>query len=126
MPALRERRRADHRRDQLPGTLDRDQGPPHRDAADEVVGAVDGIDDPARLAIACLYAELLAQDPVAREGGQDPLAEPLLNAGVGLGDEGAVVLGGDRQLAGVVAQGDGIGLVHQPERKGAQRSGVAV
>ncbi len=57
---------------------ERDQGRPHRYAADEVLGAVDGVDHPAALAVAG-GSRLLTVDGVARPGaGEHPkLAPPI-------------------------------------------------
>ena len=60
-PATRHGRRRDGGHDQLPLFLDGQQGAEDRNAADQVMGAVDGVHDPARSACAGLAAEFLAQ-----------------------------------------------------------------
>ena len=91
--------------------LERKEGGEHLDAAHEVVGRVDRVDDPAAVSRVRRRTELLADDGVRRVGIRDSLAEARLDLGVGLGDERLVVLRGDRQLAREVAEGDPIRLV---------------
>ena len=81
---------------------------------------VDGIDDPSAVTRVVRGPVLLAEDGVARVGTLDSLAEKCLDLGIGLGDEGLVVLRGDRQLAGKAGERDSIRLV-EPFRSGTQQ-----
>src|SRR5207253_7969502 len=84
-PALAECRGGSERRDQLPSALDGEQRGPDGNAADEVMRAVDRIDDPARLAVSRLRPELFAQQAVMRELGGNTVPQPGLDLGVSLG-----------------------------------------
>ena len=116
----------DRGRQQFTGALDRDQGGPHRDPAHEVVGAVNGVDDPASLTVADLLGVFLTHQAMVRERGSDAFSQPRLDLGIDLGDQGRVAFLGDRQAAGEVAQGDRIGLVQKAHREAAQLGRVAV
>ena len=85
--------------------LERDQHTPERHAADERLGAVDRIDDPAPAARAARLAELFAEDPVAGERGRQRGPQPLLGPAVG-----------DRNGTAV-----GFRLDHQPRLEVAER-----
>lgn len=122
-PALPERGSGGDSDDQLPTALDGNQGRPDRNPPHEVVRAVNRVDDPARFCSGRLGAELLAQDPVAREGIGDALTEKRLDAGVRLGDQRPVVLRGDRQLTDEVGERDRIGLVGQAVGEGEEGGG---
>ena len=84
-----------------PVALHGQERPEDRNAAHVVVGAVDGVDVPARrrLVLRRLLAELLADDAVLGEPGADLVAQPLLDRGVGLGHERPVRLPLGRGLA---------------------------
>ena len=74
-----------------------DEGRPDRDAAYEVVGAVDRVDDPASWA-APGRPLLLADDGVARSRPSELTADELLRSAVGVGDESQVGLGLDDEV----------------------------
>src|SRR5262249_49510982 len=83
--------------------LETDQRREVGDAANEVLGAVDRINDPSSAAAAVL-AELFADDAVVRERGAQHLDDPLLTFAVGARDRGAVALELDRQPTAEIAQ----------------------
>src|SRR5207247_7764454 len=68
-----------------------DQRRPEPDAADEVLRAVDRVDDPAHL-VRSVPAELLAEGAVRREGASEDLDDRLLGFAVGPGDRCGVGL----------------------------------
>jgi len=74
-----------------------DQRGPDRHAPDEVLGAVDRIQDPAPLSHA-RPAGLLAEHRVARPGPAQHVPQLLLGSQVGIGDRGKVGLGFDPQV----------------------------
>ena len=78
--------------DGLAAILQADERAPQRHAAHEVAGAVDGIDDPAKAGIAGLFAVLLAEEGVLREGVDDAVAQERLGGAVAGGDGAAVEL----------------------------------
>ena len=104
-PFVEGRRRKDARLE-LAVALDREERAEQRDAAHEVVGAVDRVDVPADRGLGRFGAELLADQPVVREGGVEPLADHLLDRLVGLGHEAAVGLGLDDEVAPEVGSGE--------------------
>ena len=80
-----------------------DQGRPDRDAAHEVVGAVDGVDDPLARAVT-RRLDLLADDGVARAGALELRPDQLLGVAVGVADQSEVRLGLDVQVLGAKAR----------------------
>jgi len=91
-PAAAERGCRDHAEDGPSLVEQRDERRPHRDAADVVLGAVDGVDDPLPRAVAA-GAELLPDDGVARPGAPQLGAHEVLGVAVGVGDGRQVGLG---------------------------------
>src|SRR6266542_3634669 len=89
--------------DDLPRVLERDQRGPDGDAANEVLRAVDGVDDPPSLGTA-LRAELLAEDADVGEGPAEHRDDRLLRLAVGLGHRGEVGLHRDVERAVVIAE----------------------
>jgi len=83
--------------------LKADQDRPEGDPPDEVLGAVDRIDDPARL-LRARGAELLAEEPVIGKGAAEDPADQLLGLPVGLGDRRRVGLERDLEAAAVVLE----------------------
>ena len=71
---------------------------------DEVVGAVDRVDDPLPRA-GPGGRELLADDGVARPGALELGADQLLGVAVGVADQGEVGLGVDPQVLGAEPRG---------------------
>ena len=100
---------------QLAVPLDAEQRPEDRNAAEVVVGPVDGVEEPAHRRAARVDPEFLADDPMAGEGIGNPVAEESLDRGVGFGDERPVGLPRRHGVAPKVPQGDGIGLVAPAE-----------
>ena len=101
-----------------------DQRAPHRDAADEGLGAVDGVDDPAVAAVGAAGAPLLALELVLGVPLGDRGPEDVLDAAVGLGDrvvpvDAALVLG--EQLGPEVLEGQRPGDL---EDAGDERSDI--
>ena len=95
----------------------RDQGRPHRHAADEVLGAVDRVDHPAPLAVAG-RALLLAEHGVARPGPGQGAADALLDRLVGVGHRGQVGLVHHVQVQRLEpARGQRVGVVGQHVRE---------
>ncbi|SKX66792.1 Uncharacterised protein [Mycobacteroides abscessus subsp. abscessus] len=97
-PTAAQRRRrhdADHRH-----AVDQqsDQRGPDRDAAHEVLGAVDGVDDPLPTGQDRVTAELFAEDLVVGEDGREAFADHLLAREVGVGDRGEVGFGVDLEV----------------------------
>ncbi len=100
-----------------PGDRDR----PHRQAEDEAIGAVDGINHPKVLAgrrLAATVAELLAQDIIAWKFGRDPITNDVFGVAVGNGDavlrplrhdlkRFTVLEHGEREFAGLTGGGLG-------------------
>ena len=77
----------------------REQGRPHRHAADEVLGAVDRVDDPAPVAAGRrVVAELLAEQRVVRALRRQRRADGGLDRPVGVADRSQVGLGLDDQV----------------------------
>ena len=95
-------------------------GGPHRHPAHEVLGAVDGVDDPAAPAAgADELGVLLAQHPVlgALDGHQHRTHEQL-DRPVGVADRGEVGLGLDHEVASVEpVHRDGVGRVGDAQRE---------
>src|SRR5690606_18476271 len=79
---------------------ERDQRRPDGDAAHEVLGAVDGVDDPRPVAPAGV-AELFTYHRVARPGTAQRAADRLLDGPVGVADRGEVRLGLDLEVDGL-------------------------
>jgi len=79
--------------------LQRQQRRPHRHASREILGAVDGVDDPTPLGFAS-RATLLTENGVrgARRG--EAAANHLFDGTVGVGDRGVVGFGVDAQIGG--------------------------
>ena len=78
-PALVERGRGQDGRLELAVALDGEQRPEQRDAADEVVGAVDRVDVPADRRVGGLAAVLLADEAVIGERVEEPAADHPLD-----------------------------------------------
>jgi len=108
-PAHAQRRRRDHRSLELTIPLHGDQRGEQGHAAQVVVRAVDGIDDPAGGGPARVVAVLLAEDPVVGERRADPVAEHPLDPGVGHGDERRVRLARDLHVPVEVLERQRIG-----------------
>ncbi len=112
VPARAEGRGTDCGRRHPCRVLDREQRREHGDAAHEVVRGVDRIDVPAHARRALrVRAELLADDPVPRERGGDPLPCQPFDAQVGVRDERTVLLAPGRHALTEELQRDGVGLV---------------
>jgi hypothetical protein len=77
----------------------RDRHRVHRQAVDEVGGAIERIDDPQVLAVlgAVLAARLFGQDGVAGVGGEQDFDDRPFGRLIDLGDEVVDTLGGDLQ-----------------------------
>ena len=102
---------------------ERDQGGPDGDAADEVLGAVDRVHDPAPLAVAG-RALLLAGDGVPRPDPRQGAADGLLDGLVGVGDRRQVGLAHDVQVEGLEpVRGRGVRIIGEDVRE-AQIVGV--
>ena len=71
------------------------QGGPDRDIAHEVLGAVDGVDDPLTALKHSFAAEFFAENFIARALVRQNLAEQLLARDIGIGDRSQVGLGLD-------------------------------
>src|SRR6185369_8930256 len=97
--------------------LEADQRGPDRHVADEVLGAVDRIDDPAVLLVAD-GAELLAEEPVRRKRAAEHLADRLLGTLVSLGHRRGVRLQRDVEAGAVVLQRDLAGGARSLDRRG--------
>jgi hypothetical protein len=67
--------------------LQRDRDRPVRHGVEEVRGAVERVDDPAALGLPDLLAALLEQHPEVGPGAPELVADHLLGAPVGGGDE---------------------------------------
>src|SRR5262250_384272 len=94
-----------HARGDLAVLLEGDEHGPDGNVAHEVLGPVDGIDDPApRGRTFC--AELLAEEAAARRGAGQGCANGLLRFLIGLGHRSLVGLDGDLEAAMIVAHGD--------------------
>src|SRR5262245_45334625 len=102
---LARHRVVDHARRHLPFFLEGDQDSPDRDMADEVLRAVDGIDDPPARSRA-FGAELLAEEAHAWCGPGEDGPDGLLRLLVGLGHRSLVRLDRDLEAALVVPHGD--------------------
>ena len=81
----------DDAEDQRAVELEADQGGEEGQPGDEVLGGVDGIDDPA-VALAPLLAEFLAEEPQLRRRAMERLADRLLGSAVRHGDRRGVAL----------------------------------
>ena len=78
---------------------ERDQRGPDRDSADEVVGPVDRVDDPASGAVAG-GVELLTLDRVQGTGAFELVANDFLRCLVGVTDQREIGLGLDHEILG--------------------------
>jgi len=94
--------------------LTRDERRPHRNVADEVLGAVDGVDDPAAIARPAL-AELLAEEAVVGERALEDLHDHLLGLAIGLRDRREVGLDRHVEAAAVILERH---LAGRPRRVG--------
>src|SRR5207302_9734710 len=104
----------------LPSPLEREQGFEYRGTADEVAGRVDRIDDPSGLPITRHVPELLTEHAVARERLLDTLAQHVFDAGVRLGDQRSVRLGGQRVAPPKGPERDPVGLVTELHGEGQE------
>ena len=77
----------------------RDERAPERDAGDEGLGAVDGIEHPDKLGVGAVIAEFFADEAVTREFFRNEPAHEFLGAAVGDRDRRGVALGLDRERA---------------------------
>ena len=89
----------------LPVLLQRDQRGPDGNATDEVLGAIDRIDDPADVASSSA-AELFAKHAVVGERAPEKLHDRPLGLAIGLGHRGVVRLQHDLEAAAVVLHRD--------------------
>src|SRR5258705_99882 len=80
--------------------LEGDEHGPDGNVADEVLGPVDGIDDPA-IGRRALLAELLTEEASARGGRGEDAAYHLLRLPVGLGHRRLIRLDGDLEAAAI-------------------------
>src|SRR6266542_4950121 len=123
-PARPERLAADgivnDARRHLPVLLERDQHGPDGDVPDEVLGAVDRVDDPPARRRS-LLPELLTEKARVRKGPREDRADGLLGLAVGLGHGCPVRLDGDLEAAAVVAERDLAGGASRLERRGDRR-----
>jgi len=95
----------------------REEGRPHRYAADEVLGAVDRVDDPGAAGVAG-GAGLLADDRVVRSFRAERASYRVLDRAVGVGDGGEVRLGLDEEVGGEESRGaDRVGGVGERVRQ---------
>src|SRR5438132_1365828 len=106
-----------HRSLQLAIAFHRQKRPEQRDAANEVVGPVDGIDVPADGGIAGLGAELLANHAVVRIAVREPRSDGALDLLVGGGHERSVRLGRDLEIAPEKTNGRFVRLVARCQRE---------
>jgi hypothetical protein len=90
-----------------------DQNGPERDAADEVAGAVDGIDDPLPGVLAGATAALFAEQAVGREFARDLIEDQLFASAVGGGDGRFVGFGLSRDATALVIERKCAGLLRQ-------------
>src|SRR6266852_3138459 len=111
----------DPRRD-LPVLLEGDEHGPDRDMADEVLGAVDGVDDPPSRR-GPLLAKFFAEEAAVGEGAAQEVADGLLGLAVGLGHRRLVGLDGDLDAAAIVAEGDLAGRPRRFEGRGDRGMG---
>src|SRR4029079_10914485 len=88
----------------LPAVFEADEGGPVGDVADERPRAVDRVDDPAVSGRRRRVAELLAEEPVAGEGGGQLLPKGPLRVAVGDGDRALVGLPLDGHVPVEVSQ----------------------
>src|SRR5262249_4005572 len=95
----------DDARGDLAALLEADENGPERKAADEVHGAVDGVDDPARV-LAARGAELLAEKAPLGESPAQHAPDGLLRLAVRLGHGRLVGLDRHLEAAAVVAERD--------------------
>src|SRR6266508_4435683 len=89
----------------LPALLERDEHRPDGNAPHEILGAIDGVDDPARFPRAGL-AELLAQEAPLRKGPPEKARDGVLGLAVGLRDGSLVGLDRDVESATIVLHRD--------------------
>ena len=90
------------------------------DVAQELVGAVDGVDDPAVIGLGPGEAELLSDDPGLGERRLDSPAKGLLGFAVGGGDGARVGLRLDLEALGHAGVNDFTGRAGQVDRGVAQ------
>ena len=122
-PATLELRGGDHAEHHLVVDDEGDERGPDRHAADEVLGAVDRVDDPASLAVPG-RALLLAGDRVAGAHPRQRAPDALLDRLVGVGDRGEVGLAHHVQVERLEPGGGvRVGVVGEHVRK-AQIVGV--
>ncbi len=110
VPPLAHRRRADHADHGLAVDDQGEQCGPHRHAAHEVLGPVDGVDQPGRHPGLQPAPLLLPRHGVGGEGGGQPVARERLDLEVGLGDRAAVGLRARVHPAREPAQRERVGL----------------
>ncbi len=99
--------------------LEGDQRRPEGNVTDEVLRAVDRVDDPPSLARA-RAAEFLAEHPVLRERAAEDLDDHALGLAIGLGHRRVVGLDRDLEAAPVILQRDASGGPRRLDR-GFQR-----
>ena len=102
-----------------PSSSKRDQRGPHRDAADEVLGAVDGVDDPLAAGENRCATELFTEHDIVGPLRRQRVAQHLLDRPVGVGHRGQVGFGLDAQIERAEPiHRQRVGLVGQLQRQG--------
>ncbi len=96
----------DNTDDGHPTTLERNERPEKRHVVDEGLRTVDGVEDPAVVAVASGFAELLAQHAVAGAFAKQELPDCLLGAAVGGGHRRAIRLEFDSRAVAVERHDD--------------------
>src|SRR5262249_49259336 len=112
---LRRRRRVNDAERDLAVLLQREERRPVRNPPDEVLRAVDRIDDPASRLLA-LRPVLLAEKPDVGERGAEPFHDGGLRLLVGLGDRRVIGLLHHPHVAPEVAEGNRAGGASRVER----------
>ena len=78
--------------------FDADQGSVQRDAANERLGPVDGIENPAKARRACLLAKFLAQNRIMRKSSGNPIPQQRFCESIRRRDGRSVGLDLDMQI----------------------------